>query len=70
MYFRLPPVYNGRMMTSLTDQEWATHLINVKLYHFLGSKPWKRRAGSHMNRLWWSLKEDLDDFLRDNPINF
>jgi lipopolysaccharide biosynthesis glycosyltransferase len=54
------------MMVSMTDADWIAHLENVKLYHFLGTKPWKRRAGSHMNRLWWKLKAKVDEYL-ENP---
>jgi lipopolysaccharide biosynthesis glycosyltransferase len=60
MYFRLPPVYNGRMSTHLTDHEWASYLMEMKIYHFLGTKPWKKRAGAQMNRLWWKYRDELN----------
>jgi hypothetical protein len=51
------------MMNHLSDNEWAATLKNIKIYHFLGSKPWKRQAGAHINRLWWSYKQEIEDEL-------
>jgi lipopolysaccharide biosynthesis glycosyltransferase len=51
------------MMDHLSDNEWAATLKNIKIYHFLGSKPWKRKAGAHINRLWWSYKKEIEDQL-------
>ncbi|KAJ3111462.1 hypothetical protein HK100_002673 [Physocladia obscura] len=67
-YFRLPAVYNSRIISAAggggadpDEQETATLALKqyVKVYHFVGTKPWKKRDSSAMNKLWWKYFDAL-----------
>ncbi|KAJ3074926.1 hypothetical protein HDU98_009804 [Podochytrium sp. JEL0797] len=64
-YFRLPAVYNARSISgggSDSDELDATAAAlkrHMKIYHFVGTKPWKKRDMSAMNRLWWRYYDEI-----------
>ncbi|KAJ3407288.1 hypothetical protein CcCBS67573_g02308 [Chytriomyces confervae] len=72
-YFRLPAVYNGRVISSAanggddedTEDSNASSLALrqlTKIHHFVGAKPWKKRdVSSVMNRLWWEYMDKVTE---------
>jgi lipopolysaccharide biosynthesis glycosyltransferase len=36
----------------------------MKVYHFVGAKPWKKRDGSGMNRVWWGAGDEVSEWFR------
>ncbi|KAJ3380113.1 hypothetical protein HDU84_006168 [Entophlyctis sp. JEL0112] len=68
-YFRLPSVYNGRLIAAAggggadpEELEVVSGALkkHMKVYHFVGTKPWKKRDSSTMNKLWWKYFDGLD----------
>ncbi|KAJ3018511.1 UNVERIFIED_CONTAM: hypothetical protein HDU68_011131 [Siphonaria sp. JEL0065] len=68
-YYRLPPVYNARSIAAAggggsdsDDSDAAAMALkhHMKIYHFVGTKPWKKRDLTAMNQLWWKYKDEID----------
>jgi lipopolysaccharide biosynthesis glycosyltransferase len=56
-YYRIPFVYNTRVLSEGSPQPSS----NTKIYHFVGSKPWKKRDPQNMlNAIWWMFKDAVD----------
>lgn len=84
-FYRLPPVYNARMLSSLSggggggdledenmiaSEERAALLRNIKIYHFVGAKPWKRLdPSSKFNRLWWWYRDAVVSSLQTKGLS-
>jgi lipopolysaccharide biosynthesis glycosyltransferase len=77
-FYRLPPVYNARMLSSMSEEsdesiameERAALLRNIKIYHFVGAKPWKRLdTSSKFNRLWWRYRDAVVAFLEQGGLS-
>lgn len=64
-FFRLPIVYNARLPFHYSKQEWRQLMRHVKIYHFLGSKPWETNSNRHnpMKDIWIAHKKVVDGFL-------
>ncbi|KAJ3091024.1 hypothetical protein HK102_001935 [Quaeritorhiza haematococci] len=63
-FFRLPMVYNGRLAKDMEDAERESLTRHLKLYHFVGEKPWKARTNKNkLHRLWWQYKDEIDAIL-------
>ncbi|KAJ3221154.1 hypothetical protein HK099_003725 [Clydaea vesicula] len=66
-YVRLPLLYNARMLETIEDDlEKRSFLRNMKIYHFVGSKPWKKRDNNcKLNRMWWKQADEVLKYFSD-----